>query len=432
MTMDERSILTAHIQALAQELELAEENLGLPRVEKDLRERVSGLCERMRLRFGQLIGEQQRTLKIVQEEVDSDMPLDMCWDSFQNVRKDCQPILSECFALTQGAVARGAGLDDRLCEIADFLLDGLSSLALSGMNVVWGRFTILAEGEFYGTMAAVIRLRYPEVSVWNLPVAAHEFGHFVAEKTEEPQDSGKFKDYFVEYHDLLPQVTEYHDLLSQMSEKEARETQKAQEQKRLMFLHEYYADIFATYVLGPAYAYTCLLLRFDPRTAYKDWSQHPSAQKRAHAILKTLEEMNKVKDSKEDYIGLIKNLRTWWKKSIEQAHPCCEQPAPYETLWRLEELVETLHDRMGTRMPYVRYGGWPRVSRLHERMKDQQPAQALKPENKLRDVLNAVWLRRINVPDGCQRANNDVLDNQARTLCERIVNRPPRNPKATV
>src|SRR5215203_4945901 len=158
--MNERSILTAHIRALIWELRQAQKNLELPSEER--------LRSRMQDRFGVLIKEHLRKLESLQNRCRNGQALDACWNSFANKRDECQPTLSECLALTQGALAREAGLDAELCEIADFLLDGLSARALSSLNVDWGRFTILAEQEFFGNIAAVIRLRYPGVNIWDL------------------------------------------------------------------------------------------------------------------------------------------------------------------------------------------------------------------------------------------------------------------------
>ena len=40
--------------------------------------------------------------------------------------------------------------------------------------------TILAELEYTGHHARIIGLRFPAASIWDLPIAAHEFGHVVA------------------------------------------------------------------------------------------------------------------------------------------------------------------------------------------------------------------------------------------------------------
>ena len=104
------------------------------------------------------------------------------------------PLFEESLALVEGALVRGAKLDNGLCQIADALLDELRTKA----DVAWGRFTILAEGEFFGEMAQIIRLRFPEVSIWNLPIAAHEFGHFVGPELKQPGPFGTFRYPFQE------------------------------------------------------------------------------------------------------------------------------------------------------------------------------------------------------------------------------------------
>jgi hypothetical protein len=205
---------------------------------------------------------------------------------------------------------------------------------------------------------------------------------------------------------------------------------RAREQKRQRrFLHEYYADVFAVYTMGPAYAYTCLLLRFDPKTAYKDGGEHPSYQKRAHVILRTLEEMNNVKGSSGHYSGIIKKLDSWWKESVEAAKPE-GSPPPDETLMLLEGFVDELHVKFDRKIHHVRYSGWPQAIKLSNRLTGQYPA--LSPGDKLRDVLNATWKCRIDASDGNKRGDARALADRAKALCEEIVDRGRENPKSAV
>jgi hypothetical protein len=180
--------------------------------------------------------------------------------------------------------------------------------------------------------------------------------------------------------------------------------------------------------MGPAYAYTCLLLRFDPKTAYKDGQAHPSYEKRAYAILQTLEEMDKSEDSRGLYSGILKNLRSWWTSSVKAARPA-GLPTSDDKLYRLEKLVTQLHYRLYSKMPRVQYSGWPQAARISRQLADQQSEAAMVHGLKLRDVLNGAWRCRTNPPGG-KHQNGDNLSKSAKDLCEWIVTE--QEPKAAV
>src|SRR5580698_440487 len=93
------------------------------------------------------------------------------------------------------------------------------------------QLTTLAESEFYRRSSRVIRLRYPASTVWDLPVLAHEFAHsfgplWLVQNAVDPHP----RETFVRDADL----------------------------GSLRINDEYFCDLLATFLLGPAYACTCL------------------------------------------------------------------------------------------------------------------------------------------------------------------------------
>ena len=388
--MDERLILMTRIQALIQELGRAEK--AVEQIDPDLGKLVRGV-------FFDLFEEQRDALKRLQQDV-NDLPLKECWLNFRNIRRKCDPLFRECLALMQGSLVRRSGLDDGMCKIADALLYELSSWT---KNISWGRFTILAGEEFTTDMADIIRVRFPDVSIWNLPVTAHEFGHFVGPKIEKGM-RGRH------YHP-------FQDFLKKMCE---------QDKRCSSFLHEHFADLFATYALGPCYACTCILLRFDPYTAYVDKNSHPSDSKRVYWILKVLNQMDEADGGKQrSYRGIIDYLEECWQKSLEVVGKPerFEECLGKDTTRQLDKWMDGLYllvDDKLSGVSGVRYSAddWVRAKMLSKQLLKDTPIEAV-GEYTLIDVLNAAWCSRIQ--PGCgDSARVQRIGERAVKFCYKI------------
>jgi hypothetical protein len=101
----------------------------------------------------------------------------VAWATLHTKEQNCSALFGECLAFLQAAPARGQDVEADLCEIADALLDELSK---DIPFVKWERFTVLSTEECYRDMTQIIRLRFPFYGIWDLPIATHEFGHFIA------------------------------------------------------------------------------------------------------------------------------------------------------------------------------------------------------------------------------------------------------------
>src|SRR3712207_2424785 len=116
MTIDLYALIASQALALNQELNQAEQQLNSPQIDDSLR-------DRLRARFDVLFNQQRQALANVRRDIDAQLPLDICWQSLRTTRYKCLPILQESLALMEGALARKAGLDGGLCQIADAMLD---------------------------------------------------------------------------------------------------------------------------------------------------------------------------------------------------------------------------------------------------------------------------------------------------------------------
>ena len=169
--MDARSIFLDRVSALDKELELALHALEQVRNEP--------LWKRAAPKLSDLMEKERKRLRIESKEPS----LERAWKRLHAAQERCRVLFAEYLACHHGVAARRTGVDNGLCAIADALLDELELPP----KIRWPGFTVLSNSEYFDEMASIIRLRFPEVSIWNLPVAAHEFGHFLCQTVEQEQ-----------------------------------------------------------------------------------------------------------------------------------------------------------------------------------------------------------------------------------------------------
>jgi hypothetical protein len=208
--VNERDVLEAQVQAALEDLIQAQEALENGVVEPRLLGRVS-------INLEDAFKAPREQLERISGQLHAGAPLPDCWKSLRTVREEMTPVMQECLALIQGSLARANRVASDLSEAVDALLDEVSSRT----PVAWGRFSVLADHEFLGDLAEIIRVRFPEVGIWNFPIAVHELGHYIVPRLPL-DDRDRSSRPFQEQLDAAP------DPLAR-----AR-------------LHEHLADIFAT------------------------------------------------------------------------------------------------------------------------------------------------------------------------------------------
>jgi hypothetical protein len=174
--------------------------------------------------------------------------MDDAWRDYQAALTCCHEIFAEYIELMSGVLLRDAGLDEDLCRIADALIRKWPMADYS-----WASLSIPAEDERPAmSTAQLVRLGFPEWSIWSLPLAAREYGHIFARKRERVR-------------------TDVQEALARHVATEAE-------------LCSWTADVFATTVLGSAYPWAAILLRAEPSAA--------DDQARVAVMLHTLELMS--------------------------------------------------------------------------------------------------------------------------------------------
>lgn len=174
--------------------------------------------------------------------------MDGAWQDYQEALTHCHEIFVEYIDLMSGVLLRDAGLDEDLCRIADALIRKWPMADYS-----WSSLSIPADDERPAmSTAQLVRLGFPEWSIWSLPLVAREFGHIFARKRERVR-------------------TDMQEALARHVATEAE-------------LCSWTADVFATTVLGSAYPWAAILLRAEPSAA--------DDQARVAVMMHTLELMS--------------------------------------------------------------------------------------------------------------------------------------------
>jgi hypothetical protein len=286
-------------------------------------------------------------------------------DDAAKLLKQGEDLVAETLAFVGGAAARHYGLDEGMTSLALKWLDKLSSDAgLSEVGVV-----IPASTEFTGMVTQVIRLKMPSDGIWSLPVAVHEYAHFVASVLSLREDDGGMPETTFPVERLL------------------HESGAENELPRLYWHgHELFADALATAVTGPAHADYCLRYRFDPVSAHEATPTHPAPARRMRLQQAVLDQRAE-QDPSGFLQGDAKRLRATWSEMLAAAEQSSEV-APDRLLDSLEtKLLELLEENSKLRL--IHYDRHAVAHALAEsRLKKPQP------ETSVAHVLNAAWSER--------------------------------------
>jgi hypothetical protein len=317
----------------------------------------------------------------------------LLWESLEAHSREADLQMAEVLGLLAGVLVRYAGLDCHMCVIADALLNELSVAT----SLPWERLTILAQQESYTQREQIIHLRFPEFTVWALALAAHEFGHFVAQDLLELRPDGS-------YEQLV--ATELND--SELPIAHAREL---------------FSDIFATFVLGPAYPATAILLRFKPADTEADnHCTHPSDAQRAYAMIHALRTLSShLERVSRPYDRVASLIEHAWSREVRSIGG--QPTVGSEVGGHLDYLVDHVFlSLLGKKLDSARYAGWAAAHALEKGLASGRPP-LVTDGVQIRDVLNAAWLGRLT--RGAIRDAVDAIDASALELLRQIAKTPP-------
>lgn len=394
--MDNESILIAQVKALRDNLILAEQLLQEnDSINAKLRKRVS-IC--FQGKFKQQYDSLNNIQYVIEKNKLTRNSSDIGWQDFITNRDECRCLFNEYFAFLQGALVRSSGLDRGLykflhlglCEIADALLEELSYYT----DIHYPRFTILGEQECIVNATKIIRLRFPEFTIWNLPIIAHEFGHFINWRLS------------LELKELFKQIIGPENKL------------KGEKSSNNNHLQEQFADLVATYIIGPAFACTCIILNFrnDDIEATKETSTHPSYAQRSYLIIETLKLLDELDG--QVYSIVIQELETisnYQAKLSDQEKQLLNRRKEKIFLF----LEKTISPARYNRAKWTRAFTISRKLPIPEENSQDELVKLVKPDDKIYNVLNAAWRARLRCWGNSEQEKQ--INENALKLCQIIV-----------
>jgi hypothetical protein len=311
-------------------------------------------------------------------------PLADLWVDLRTYTEQAAGVLDECRSFIEGTLLRRSAVDDGLCGLADALLEELGERT----GIGWATPTLLGRADSYASMAGIIRLEFSDSTVWHLPILAHEYGHYLAEEHRRR---------------LLNAVdtTWEFPVLDYISGQSGGGT----DNRTANLLQELFADLFAVRALGPAFACTAILLRFNPSAPDSDSDTHPSDPKRAHFIVSALRKANPA------YANAARLLERTWADSQRAAQV---KPLKSEVVAQLDEWLAGLSEKLDLLRRKSNYSNLPAAVGISRSLTPGGPMF----DCSMTDALNAAWLRRAQQP-GFGRLG-DALEQHIRKLCDHV------------
>jgi hypothetical protein len=261
-------------------------------------------------RFLRLLSDQVYSLEEAQAQVKGAAGVPAVWRPLRDVEEKARPLQREALEFLAGLLVEdrepaslaGGAVGPSIRALADDLLRDYA--VRTGVN--WSAQTVLGRDPFVEPHTDVIRVRFPDWSLWSLPLVAHEFGHLVAQATPRFRREQR-----------------------QLRGAAAGAEPAAQ-------FEELFADVFAVYTMGPAFACDAILLEFNPAQAYEPRGRHPTHAERVCVILQTLREMNertRGAGNSGEYASIIELLEGRWSMALADIGA----PPPDDTIFAREK-----------------------------------------------------------------------------------------------
>jgi hypothetical protein len=295
-------------------------------------------------------------------------------DQWQTLR-DLQLIWNEGLDLMSGLSLRHEGLENGLCRFADQII---AQFHFTNVNAI----TVPGRGG-PGWLTQVVHLRFPEWTIWALPLTAYEFWHLAERASHRPDGSNEMLDAILESADTATR--------EQLQEQAASLWRTEEFQKCL-------ADIFGMFVMGPAYACAAIWLMLDPTD--------PTSEQRALCILEIL--------------GATQEYRPTYGILFEQ----WRQAAPNLNQFRYQAWIKPVNTYLETVVNGFRFKRWEeKRDKWIRALSENRPEEIIRDSPDIRYVLSAAWKARLEAS-----ANADVIAKTCRAVCEEICKLKPDQP----
>jgi len=312
-----------------------------------------------KLRLANACGRREEELAVFAHGLgDAEFATEQQWASLAAHQRAVASVESDCMALQYTALLRQTEPVASVCDAADHLLSEFSSLAATPRT----HYVLISAAEQFKGEISAIHLSLGRLDIWGFSRLAHEFGHLWAEEQANTGDG--------------LQKTFVRALAGNWDEALAK---------------EFFADILATYLLGPCYVYSCLLLDFNPNDRQRSES-HPGADERAHVVLAALQEMAKTFEATTAGMlrTMVSELEDFWYRSRTAAGAGGPLQNQMKLQWETAKLLKPVRKSI----PGAEYRSLAQAYAVANSLSNGRG----RPHSvSSMDILNGAWLRRRTV-----------------------------------
>jgi hypothetical protein len=332
------------------------------------------------------------------------------WLRYRVLHGETREVCRTCVELMGGfalrdrmpADQRDRFLDRKICLFTEKLAERCGKLTDPDLNPLLAIPT--AEDALSETVTRIIRLRFPEWTMWTLPLVAYEYARVV----------------FADIPQLQQAIED--ELTRRLQENPAQEHEREQIRAAITTMM---ADVFGTYIMGPAYVCAAVLLRLEPLGGGPD-------VERAETMFAAAQRL--YDPDRQDPGRFVRDhVRSTWDATMGLVASGEELEALRKRAERfsrraLRTVMQTTYAEAAF-PEYTEEGEhWSRAKALSEAWRAQLQDESRRgPEDEayeLREVLNAAWRCRLLQPD---RVSD--FARQAREACDAVIGRGERGPK---
>lgn len=322
-------------------------------------------------------------------QYEAGLKADLAWQSYARAASYADRLRNEVFCYIAGAVLQRDGIDEGAVRVADLLLDELSTRSGLPSRLVTTLSFTTGEESLDRTIN-LVRLRFPGAGVWDLPVVAHEFGHYLLRECPSVRDD---------------EERPFARLASALDEQVAAQTE------------ELFADICATYALGPAYPLAVAAFRVPHLALDSDSPTHPQWRYRMAAMVDTLRWL--ADESRLHGVVIDRWVRPL-RDALLEGDPG-DDPIPAAT-GDVERQVGRMTYELARHAAGLRYRMDDTPDKVAaELARGTGPVDARLPDGcTIAHVLDGAWRWRLSHPNLNSTADLRVVNATVAGLCERI------------
>ncbi len=396
-------ILAARVEALDQNLQRVKDALELvERVAPGDKLMTAALRDKVKFQVTQAVERSNVELAKLQALITngtSAEQLSDAWSRYQQLQESSQELFAGCLELIGGCAYRQNLSDEdeaQVWAIADRLIvDAALDLTGSKGEAPWLTVPALQEALSMSRVRTV-RIRFPEWTLWSLPLIAYDFGHvaitefrITGDSVETPllevldeQTAGELEQDEQHQAELAAAPT------AEAAERHTRRASKWARHRLRVLL----ADALATHWMGPAYVCAAVRLRFDPSSAF---TGRPNYDERVRFVIRRLRALaNGIEQN-----DVVDQLESEWQHAVERADP--PRPAGLVAPVSDEDLMAAFDVAINVLPGTFRFGKLRWQKAIFTKTYWEEQGTALKklevPDERLalREVLNAAWLTRL-------------------------------------